>query len=478
MKIIGKRVLKTCISVLICLLIYILLMILDRAFKVDRSLVEIAPTNWYTPFFAAIAAVYAMQNNPNGSLKQASTRSFGSIIGGLFGAVLICIYELIYSKISGVENCWELSNDILFKSIQFIVTVIGLAFLIPLTVIFKKREAVFISCLTYLSVTISIRNGGMNVLLFSFNRILSTIIGVGISLYINTIPHYVKKNKNILFLSTIENSLYDGKDLSDYTKYMMNHFSYQGAKFSLMTTKTFTDLNDRFKNVRIDVPMIIFNGSCLYHDTDNKYELLFGISKEDREVIENNLNTIGADYFTFSVNKEILNCYYNKLENIGSIDFYNKTIKYSKYAIDEATPGKNVSIISYSIFEKEDIIDKIIDILTKTSCQFVKYLENKELGIYRLIIEPKGINKLNAAKIIQKRVNTNYSIAILNGKTDLCFIDNADFTMCLNTATNEIKEKVDYILDSSNSDDLLRFVSKIYYKKNYKEYLNKLKNMK
>jgi hypothetical protein len=51
-------------------------------------------------------------------------------------------------------------------------------------VILNQKTATFISCLTYFSVTISIRNGGLPVFLFATNRVLSTLVGVGIALLI------------------------------------------------------------------------------------------------------------------------------------------------------------------------------------------------------------------------------------------------------------------------------------------------------
>ena len=70
--------------------------------------------------------------------------------------------------------------------------------LIELTVKLKQTDAVFITCLTFLSVTISARNGGMPVFQFATNRVLSTLIGVGVSLLVNNyIFHLNRCNKNI-----------------------------------------------------------------------------------------------------------------------------------------------------------------------------------------------------------------------------------------------------------------------------------------
>ena len=55
---IGKRIIKTAITLFIVLLIHIVLLGLDNLLQVNHDSFK-APSNMYTPFFAGIAAVYA-----------------------------------------------------------------------------------------------------------------------------------------------------------------------------------------------------------------------------------------------------------------------------------------------------------------------------------------------------------------------------------------------------------------------------------
>ena len=71
---IGKRIIKTAVTL--------------SSFK--------APSNMYTPFFAGIAAVYATHRDKKSSIKQAKIRSFGSILGGYFGMIIVLIIEFIF----------------------------------------------------------------------------------------------------------------------------------------------------------------------------------------------------------------------------------------------------------------------------------------------------------------------------------------------------------------------------------------------
>ena len=155
---IGMRIIKTAIAVFIVLLIHVILLLIDQKYNFDRSDWK-APSNMYTPFFAGIAAVYALHKNTKASLNQARIRSLGSVIGGYFGMILILISEyVLINKLNMKET-----NFPLFELITFAWVSVGIIPLILITVKVRQKDAVFISCLTYLSVTISIRNGGMPV---------------------------------------------------------------------------------------------------------------------------------------------------------------------------------------------------------------------------------------------------------------------------------------------------------------------------
>ena len=84
MHIIGLRNIKTAIAVFITLMFKLVLVLLigeEQAFV------------WYTPFFAAIAAAYSMHKDVQSSLRQAKIRSLGSIIGGLYGILIVLLVE-------------------------------------------------------------------------------------------------------------------------------------------------------------------------------------------------------------------------------------------------------------------------------------------------------------------------------------------------------------------------------------------------
>jgi membrane protease YdiL (CAAX protease family) len=91
---IGKRIIKTAITLFLVLLIYIGLLGLDNLLEISHGNFK-APSNMYTPFFAGIAAVYATHQNKKLSIKQAKVRSVGSLVGGYFGMIIVFLAVLM-----------------------------------------------------------------------------------------------------------------------------------------------------------------------------------------------------------------------------------------------------------------------------------------------------------------------------------------------------------------------------------------------
>jgi hypothetical protein len=136
-----------------------------------------------------------MQRENAKSFYQARVRAFGSLFGGSFGMLIVFVYEAVLMNVI-VNN---LSYNFHFLTLYTLISVF-LVLLIYVMVMFKQHDLIFVAILTYLSITISLRNN-LPVLVFGIERISSTIIGVMIALLVNKIHLYHNKNSNILFVS-------------------------------------------------------------------------------------------------------------------------------------------------------------------------------------------------------------------------------------------------------------------------------------
>ncbi len=151
-KFIGMRVVKTVIAVYTCFLINFI-----------RNGI---------PFYSAIAAILCMQKDHSDSFKTGKNRMIGTLTGGFYGFLAITLVDYI--------------NVELYNYIHYLILSLFLIPIIYTNVSLKASSAAYISCVVFLSITVS-HGGDIAPLFFALNRVIDTLIGIVVSIVINKI---------------------------------------------------------------------------------------------------------------------------------------------------------------------------------------------------------------------------------------------------------------------------------------------------
>lgn len=191
----GMRNIKTAVSVLLCLVVYLLFPLLaEITNEFDGRFFELLTfiVNRQDPMFACIAAVVVMQSTVADSVSSGKSRIYGTAIGAAAGLLFLLI---------------NLSVPVRWLNILLIA--IGVVFLIYVCNLLKLQNAVSISVITFLVILISI--GQKSPFTYAVNRLLDTGIGIVISIFVNRYLNFpIKKKKsakeNLTVQSTAESS--------------------------------------------------------------------------------------------------------------------------------------------------------------------------------------------------------------------------------------------------------------------------------
>lgn len=151
---VGGRTLKTVVAVYLCFL------------------VDVA-RNSNTAFYAAIAAILCIQRTPKDSLREALNREIATIIGGIWGMAILLIEKNVY-----VIPC---------EILRYLYLSILLIPIINFSVFIKQENGTFLMCVVFLCITVT-HGSDESPLLFGFNRIVDTTVGIIIALIVNRIP--------------------------------------------------------------------------------------------------------------------------------------------------------------------------------------------------------------------------------------------------------------------------------------------------
>ena len=176
----GRRNIKTAVSVLLCLVVYVLFPLLaEITNEFDGKFFELLTfiVNRQDPMFACIAAVVVMQSTVADSVSSGKSRIYGTALGAAAGLLFLLI---------------NLSVPVHLLNILLIA--IGVVFLIYVCNLLKLQNAVSISVITFLVILISI--GQKSPILYAVNRLLDTGIGIVISIFVNRYLNFpFKKEK-------------------------------------------------------------------------------------------------------------------------------------------------------------------------------------------------------------------------------------------------------------------------------------------
>lgn len=159
----GMRVIKTALAVIICLLI-------ENLRATDM------------PTHACIATVVCMQPTLRTTFQASIDRTFGTIIAGAYSYLMAV---LLITKI-GMDP-----NSLLFYLVVGILSFPLMAILITI----KKPSSIAITVIVYL--IIMLNAGETDPLSYAVGRVVATLIGLSVTLFVNWLPPLNKLGEKI-----------------------------------------------------------------------------------------------------------------------------------------------------------------------------------------------------------------------------------------------------------------------------------------
>ncbi|MFV0504768.1 MAG: HAD hydrolase family protein [Lachnospirales bacterium] len=300
---IGQRLIRSVLAVFICLLMY-----------------EVRGEDG-TQFYSILAALLCVQNYRRNTIEVGVTRMQGTLIGAFWGLLLIIMGVNFFPAI--------LSNNII--SYTFISIFTGIV--IYSTVLIGLKDLAYFACTVFLSIAIMHADNGAPYLHVA-SRVIDTLIGVMVALFVDSI-HLPRGTRNdILFVTDLDNLILDENGgLSDFNKIELNRMLDEGMKFSISTYRTPANLRENLQELNITLPCIVMDGGAIYDMGKNEYLETIPIKYKDSVDIIKALEEIGINYFTTVVIENTLVIYYSNLENFAEKDLYNrmKTSPYRNY---------------------------------------------------------------------------------------------------------------------------------------------------
>lgn len=289
---VGMRIFKTFVSVFLCLCLNLLMW--------DDGI----------PFYSAIAAILCMQTDASNSMKAAVNRTVGTFIGGIFGMiVLVLLRDVIPQDLYGYRF-WE-----------YLIVSLCVIPLIRATVIVQKPAAAYITCVVFLSITIS-HGTDANPYFFALNRILDTLLGIFVSLGVNWLHLPRRRNRKLLMLAALEDTVLHDQGVMGYTRFKLNEMLRHGALITVLTKEAPAVFASRQDGVEWVLPVIAMRGAVLYDVKKGQYISYSFLEEAAVDRITGMLAAQGTECFIFCVIHHNLHIYYKNLDHPAMLAHY------------------------------------------------------------------------------------------------------------------------------------------------------------
>ena len=422
----GQRIVRSTIAVALCFVIYYL--------RGKRGI----------PFYSALAVLQCMQPYHTSMKEMAKKRTTGTFVGAFWGlAVILILLALNGNRLGGIEESFT----------KYMLISLFTGIVLYSTVVLDCKKSSYFSCVVFLSITV-MHITDESPILFVMNRVLDTLIGIGLAIIVNSAHLPRRKHNEILFVSGIDDTILNsGSRLTPYNKVELNRLIENGANFTISTIRTPASVREALEGVNLKLPIIAMDGAVLYDMEENSFLMKYQMSESQADKMSTFLDDMGVTYFTNTVVDDLLVIYYQDLKNEAEQGIYERHRKspYRNYVKVEHPICSNV--VYFLVIEKKEKTEQIYQQLMEQDwvsdfrivlADSMNYPGYAHIKIYhKQATREHMLQNLEALLDIEKTI----TFGSIEGKYDV-FIANSD----RNIMVKELKkryEPVDFKLANS-----------------------------
>ncbi len=422
---IGLRIMKSAIAVELCFLVSFI--------RGNSGIV----------FYSQLAALWCIQVYVKNSRNNAIQRIIGTVIGAVYGLIFLLLNREI------------VKSDLEHEAVNSIIISIMLVAVLYTTVIIRKKQASYFSCVVFLSIVVN-HMSDVNPYLFVWNRFLDTVIGIVIGIGVNCFSLPKDKRKDVLFISGLDDILLDNQNvLSDYNKIELNRMLDEGVNFTISTIRTPASLIEPMRDIRLQLPVIAMDGAVLYDISEKMYIKSYVISSNHSNQVFQMIREQGLTCFTNVIVDDMLVIYYDEPED----EIQKKLVKdlrkspYRNYVQREMP--KTEYVVYFMLLYPSTVIEEFYQILKEQGI-------TEELKVLKY--ESTDYPGYSYIKIFNRNATKENMIAYLKEMLKL------DKTVTFGS----IPGKYDKVVNSGDTNQVVNMLKKLYEPLKLPGYRNKL----
>lgn len=432
---VGMRMVKTALAVCICFFIYIL--------RGEEGV----------PVFSTIAAIICMQPHVDNSRQAAFNRIVGTLVGAAFALLILYLIRFIP---------WQ------YRYFKYVVISFSVIPVMYVTVLLKKTGASALAGIVLLSICLS--NGGQPPITDAVNRSVETIIGILVSLGVNSAHLPRRREKDCLFVTGFDGALYDEKSgITPYVLFELNQLLQEGMPFTIATERTPASLLSDIKNLDLNLPVIAMDGAVLYDVKDKRYLATNGLDRELADAICAHADKKGYHYFRNVVWQNVLLIYYNDFKDFKSeaekqTYLSNRRSPYRNYVNGEV-PEDGIVVYILLVLkdgEADELEAELEEMDTKRELHFLRDKSETPEGYCHLKIYHKNATKEYMLQRLMEGLPQKKYVAFGSNRNDLSMLAAAKLSFATADAIPEAVAAAHEQLRGIDGDSVVRQMARLY----------------
>ncbi len=413
---VGMRIIKSAAAVALCYVV--------QVFRGENGIV----------FYSQLSALWCMQAYISTTKQNAMQRIIGTIVGAFFGLAVLLVAISVRTHFAMSENVTYIFNGFLIS-----------AALIPVlwtTVVLKKKQASYFSCVVFLSIVV-IHMTDQNPYLFTWNRFLDTMIGIVIGVGVNLfkLPH--KKNTETLFISGLDDTLLN-KDyhINDYCTVELNRMIDEGLHFTLSTMRPPASILEPMSEIKLKLPVIAMDGAVLYDTSQKRYLKKIPMTMEEKSMVTELFEKHGIHSFANIVIDDTLLIYYQEFQNEIQKRLVEE-LRRSPYRNYIKRPVPDDEVIYFMLIYPDEKIEEIYSLLEKNQIteklKVLKYKSNDYEGYSYIKIYNKAATRRNMIMYLQRILGVQKTVTF-----------------------GTIPDRYDYVVEEGNTNQVVHKIKKLF----------------
>ena len=442
---IGMRIIKSAVAVFLC---FALSLLRSRFFPFFGEGV---------PFYSAIAAILCMQPYVSGSVKTALNRTVGTVIGAAGGTLF-----LLAERGAGLQGM-PLLRDLLLA-----LCIIPLLYV---TVVLKKTTASYITCVVFLSITVS-HAADVNPYLFALNRMADTLIGIFVSLLVNVSHLPRRRDRKTLFVLGLDGGLAPvGEKVSAGAAIRFNRLVEQGALVTVASFRSPAQWLPRVEGLDLQLPVLIMNGAALYDRRTHTYLYTKPLPNPVRAEVEDVFRRFGLNCFQYAVVHEVMHVYYGVFTNPAEKDLVLRMRgnAHENFVCGPLPAGHEA--LRILALDTETMIDRLALALEALPCaeriRLVRRPCRQQEGYDYIGIYPVEASPAAALTELKKRVGADRAVVFGGNERDIPLLEAADRSYASANAVDAVQAAVDRRLPAEGGEGILRAAEKLFIKREH-----------